>query len=157
MPSSGLHTRRSAVLALAAAALAPRHARALERPRVTVHKDPNCGCCGAWIEHLERAGFPVTRVDTGRLNAVKARLGVPADLHSCHTAEVAGFIVEGHVPATAIDRLLAERPAARGLAVPGMPAGSPGMEGGEPETYDVLLFGPQGRRRFARFHGDREV
>jgi hypothetical protein len=126
-------------------------------PEVLVHRDPSCGCCGAWAEHLRRAGFPVKIVETGNLNAIKQRLGVPADLTSCHTAEVSGYAVEGHVPAGAIRRLLAERPQAAGLAVPGMPIGSPGMEGGAPETYEVILFGQQGRRVFDRYLGDREL
>jgi hypothetical protein len=123
---------------------------------VLVHRDPSCGCCGAWAEHLRRAGFPVKIVETGNINAIKQRLGVPADLISCHTAEVDGYAVEGHVPAGAIRRLLAERPQAAGLAVPGMPIGSPGMEGA-PETYEVILFGQQGRRVLARYFGDREL
>ena len=117
--------------------------------------DPGCGCCGAWVEHLRHAGFATTVVETRDLDAVKRRLGVPAELASCHTAEVQGYVVEGHVPAAAIRRLLTERPQAAGLAVPGMPAGSPGMEGGTPETYEVVLFGPQGHRTFARYRGDR--
>jgi hypothetical protein len=149
-------TRRAAIFFVGAATL-PLVARAAERPRVTVHKDPNCGCCSGWAAHLEAVGFPVTLIDTAQLNRVKARLGVPADLWACHTAEVAGYVIEGHVPARAIDRLLTERPAARGLAVPGMPNGSPGMEGREPETYEVTLFGPQGQRVFARFRGTREL
>jgi hypothetical protein len=150
-------SRRAILSAAAGTALLPAFAIGADRPPVTVHKDPNCGCCTGWAEHLERAGFSVTTVDTQRLNAVKARLGVPADLHACHTGEIAGYVIEGHVPAAAVDRLLAERPAARGLAVPGMPVGSPGMEGGEPETYEVVLFGPQGRRTFARFRGTQEI
>ena len=126
-------------------------------PEVVVHRDPSCGCCGAWAEHLRRAGFPVKIVETGDINAIKQRLGVPADLISCHTAEVGGYAVEGHVPEGAIRRLLAERPQAAGLAVPGMPIGSPGMEGGAPETYEVILFGQQGRRVLARYLGDREL
>ena len=126
-------------------------------PEVAVHRDPSCGCCGAWAEHLRRAGFPVKIVETGDINGIKQRLGVPADLISCHTAEVGGYAVEGHVPAGAIRRLLAERPQAAGLAVPGMPIGSPGMEGGAPETYEVILFGQQGRRVFARYLGEREL
>jgi hypothetical protein len=133
----------------------PANAQTL--PEVVVHRDPSCGCCGAWAEHLRRAGFPVKIVETGNINAIKQRLGVPADLMSCHTAEVAGYVAEGHVPAGAIRRLLAERPQAAGLAVPGMPIGSPGMEGGAPETYEVVLFGQQGRRVFARYLGDREL
>src|SRR5262245_55382030 len=124
---------------------------------VTVHRDPSCDCCSAWIEHLQQAGFAAKVVETRDVDAVKRRLGVPAELASCHTAEVQGYVVEGHVPAPAIRRLLAERPQAVGLAVPGMPIGSPGMEGGAPETYEVVLFGPQGRRTFARYHGGREL
>lgn len=126
-------------------------------PEVTVHRDPGCGCCGAWIEHLRRAGFPVKVVQTRDLAAVRSRLNVPADLGSCHTAEVQGYVVEGHVPAAAVRQLLAQKPEAVGLAVPGMPIGSPGMEGGAAETYEVVLFGPQGRRTFARYRGDREL
>jgi hypothetical protein len=122
-----------------------------------VHKDPNCGCCGGWIDHLRAAGFAVTAIDTDRMSAVKARLGVPAELASCHTAELGDYVIEGHVPAAAIDRLLAERPRAKGLAAPGMPIGSPGMEGGEPEIYDVMLFGPDGSRSFGRYKGARAV
>jgi hypothetical protein len=96
-------------------------------------------------------------VEERDLDAVKQRLGVPADLTSCHTAEVQGYVIEGHVPSGAVRRLLAERLPAVGLAVPGMPAGSPGMEGGAPETYEVVLFGAQGRRVFARYLGDREL
>jgi hypothetical protein len=130
--------------------------QAAARPKVVVSRDPSCGCCGAWAEHLRRAGFPVEIVETANVNAVKQRLGVPTDLASCHTAEVQGYVIEGHVPASAILRLLEERPQAIGLAVPGMPIGSPGMEGGRPETYEVLLFGAQ-RRTFARYTGDREL
>ena len=126
-------------------------------PQVIVHRDPSCGCCGAWAEHLRRAGFPVKIVETSNLNVIKQRRGVPVDLVSCHTAEVAGYVVEGHVPAGAIRRLLAEKPQAAGLAVPGMPIGSPGMEGGAPDTYEVVLFGAQVRRTFARYKGDREL
>jgi hypothetical protein len=155
MSPNSFATRRAVLAGIGAVVVLPL--RAAERPRVTVHKDPGCGCCGAWVEHLEASGFPVTAVNTPRMNAVKARLGVPADLASCHTAEVGGYVIEGHVPAAAIDRLLAERPPAKGLAVPGMPVGSPGMEGGEPEEYDVVLFGPGAQRTFARFRGGREI
>lgn len=124
-------------------------------PRVVVHRDPLCGCCGAWVEHLVAAGFPVDVVETSELNRVRARLGVPGHLASCHTAEIDGYLVEGHVPADAIKRLLAERPDATGLSVPGMPIGSPGMEvpGMADDTYDVVLFGPTGESRFARYRG----
>ena len=134
-------------------------ARAAATPRLVVFKDPNCGCCRAWADHVASAGFAVEIVETANLDAVKARLGVPANLAACHTAEVGGYVVEGHVPATAIQRLLREKPAATGLAVRGMPVGSPGMEmpGAAPDAYDVILFGPAGQARFARFEGGREV
>jgi len=150
--------RRSTLLALGAAILSPIAGHAAARPLVTVHKDPNCGCCGGWVAHIELHNFPVKVIETSRLNAVKARLGVPFDLHACHTAELDGYIVEGHVPAAAIEKLLAERPKdARGLAVPGMPLGSPGMTG-EFEEYDVILFGPKDQQRvYARFKGEKEI
>ena len=127
--------------------------------QVTVTKDPSCGCCGAWVAHIESAGFPLRVVESGDVFSLKQRLGVPEDLASCHTAEMEGYVIEGHVPATALRRLLAERPVATGLAVPGMPSGSPGMDvpGVEPEPYDVVLFGPAEQRTFARFLGGREV
>jgi hypothetical protein len=121
-----------------------------------VSKDPTCSCCTGWADHLRAEGFPVTEVATTDLKAVKTRLGVPADLSGCHTAEVGGYAIEGHVPAVAIKRLLAERPAAIGLAVPGMPAGSPGM-GGEPEIYEVTLFRPGGRESFGRYQGANQL
>lgn len=151
-------TRRSVLVALAAVSIPQISPTwAAEEPIITVHKDPNCGCCSGWVQHLEKAGFAVKAIDTPRLNAVKARLGVPNDLAACHTAEAAGYIIEGHVPAIAIRRLLAEKPAAAGLAVPGMPIGSPGMEGGTPEPYDVTLFGPTARRTYMRFIEDRAI
>ncbi len=151
-------SRRAALAFVVGATLVPLTAHAKPvRPRVVVHRDPSCGCCEDWAAHLMVAGFPVAIVNTTKPNAVKQRFGVPQDLWSCHTAEVGGFIVEGHVPSAAIDRLLAEKPNATGLAVAGMPIGSPGMEGGEPETYEVVLFGPQGRRSFARYRGEREL
>ena len=126
-----------------------------EPPKLTVSKDPSCGCCSQWADHIRAAGFSVEIVETGALNRVKARLGVPRHLASCHTAEVNGYVIEGHVPASAIRRLLAERPRIKGLAVPGMPVGSPGMEveGTPAETYDVIAFGPAGEARFAQYKG----
>jgi hypothetical protein len=128
-------------------------------PKVVVTRDPNCGCCGGWVDHMKTAGFPVEVVTTPQVNQVKARLGVPDSIASCHTAEVGGYVIEGHVPADAIKRLLAEKPQAKGLAVPGMPVGSPGMEveGVAPDTYDVVLFGPSGQNTFARYRGARAV
>jgi hypothetical protein len=123
---------------------------------VTVHKDPTCGCCGGWIAHLELFGFQTKTIETTTINRVKARLGVPFDLWACHTAEVGSYLIEGHVPAAAIERLLTERPTAKGLAVPGMPSGSPGMTG-DYEEYDVILFGANEQRVFGRFKGDSQI
>jgi len=125
------------------------------RPPITVWKDPNCGCCAAWIDHLRHNGFVATVIETSDVQSIKSQRLVPAELASCHTAVIAGYTIEGHVPAQAIVRLLAEKPAGLGLAVPGMPIGSPGMEGGKPEIYDVLLFGAGAPTRFGRFLGDR--
>lgn len=125
-------------------------------PSVTVHKDPNCGCCSGWVAHLELNGFRVQVVETTELNRVRTRLGVPFDLAGCHTAEVENYVIEGHVPASALKRFLTERPRASGLSVPGMPNGSPGMTG-EYEEYEVTLFGPSERRVYARFKGEKEL
>jgi hypothetical protein len=125
---------------------------------MVVSKDPSCGCCGDWIAYLRANGFSVTVNETNDVDRIKARLGVPRDLASCHTAEIAGYVIEGHVPASAIRRLLAEKPKATGIAVPGMPPSSPGMDvPGARDIYDVILFGPSGRRRYARFQGRREL
>lgn len=128
-------------------------------PKVVVSKDPSCGCCSGWVDHLKAAGFLVEVRETPEINRVKVRLGVLQDLASCHTAEVGGYIIEGHVPADAIKRLLAERPQATGLAVPGMPIGSPGMKvaGVENDTYDVILFGPASQKNFDRYQGPHRV
>lgn len=153
-------SRRRALAVLGAAPLGfgiGVHAETL--PEVTVHRDPNCGCCRGWAAHLRYAGVPVKLVQTAERNAIKQRLGVPAELSSCHTGELAGYVVEGHVPLGAIRRLLAEKPEATGLAVPGMPIGSPGMESpnGKSDTYEVVLFGSQGRRTYTCYLGDREI
>ena len=137
-------------------ALAGR-AHAGTSPDMTVWKDPNCGCCGGWVEHIRRNGFTVTVIETPDVQAIKAQRSIPAELASCHTAEIGGYTIEGHVPAAAITRLLTEKPAGRGLAVPGMPIGSPGMEGGRPDAYDVILFGDSAPKPFARFLGDKPV
>ena len=116
-------------------------------PSILVHKTATCGCCRLWVEHLRSAGFAVEARNVDDLNAIKQRVGVPVGHGSCHTAEVAGYFVEGHVPADDIKRLLAERPNnATGLVVPGMPVGSPGMEApsGEVKPYDVLLVARDG-------------
>jgi hypothetical protein len=151
-------SRRSAILFLTATALFPFADAGAEEPAlVTVHKDPTCGCCGGWVAHLQKAGFATNVIETRDLNPLKKRLGVPEELAACHTAEMAGYVIEGHVPAPALRRLLQEKPMATGLAVPGMPAGSPGMEGGSAERYDVILFGPTGRRTYMSFVADRSI
>jgi hypothetical protein len=109
---------------------------------LTVFKSPDCGCCGAWAKAMETGGFAVRIVERGwsELDALKARLGIAPEHAGCHTAEIDGYVVEGHVPAADIRRLLDERPEAIGIAAPGMPVGSPGMEmGGQTEPYDVVL------------------
>ena len=112
---------------------------------VVVYKDPNCGCCGKWAEHMRENGFTVREVATREMDLVKNEAGVPRALGSCHTAQVGGYVVEGHVPAADVRRLLDEKPALVGLSAPGMPLGSPGMEGPYPaERYDVIGFDAQG-------------
>ena len=114
-------------------------------PVATVYKSPTCGCCSLWNRHLEENGFEIVAHDRNDMTAVKDSLGVPGDLASCHTAVIEGYVVEGHVPAASIRRLLEERPEALGLTVPGMPLGSPGMEQGDlKQSYDVLLVDANG-------------
>ena len=137
------------VVACAAIALPSAFAAGDE---VTMYKDPNCGCCSKWAEHMRASGFSVKEVATPKMAAVKGSAGVPQALGSCHTARVGGYVVEGHVPAADVKRLLAERPAVVGIAAPGMPLGSPGMEGPYPaDRYDVVSFDRDGRTAvFAR-------
>ena len=117
------------------------HASATE---IMVYKPPTCGCCSKWVRHLEANGFKVMTYDVQNVYSTKQRFGVPDSLTACHTALVEGYVIEGHVPAADIERLLRERPAVKGLAVPGMPAGSPGMEGSGKESYDVQTFDASG-------------
>lgn len=114
----------------------------IAKPEMTVYKDPNCRCCTAWIDHLRSNGFTVHAKDTADMNDIKTGLGVPAALWSCHTGVVGKYVIEGHVPAADITRLLRKKAKVTGLAVPGMPAGSPGMEVGRVDKYDVIAFGP---------------
>ena len=107
---------------------------------VKVYKNPSCGCCDKWVEHLEHSGFEVDVVNRSDVVVHKRKLGVPEQFFSCHTAEVGGYVIEGHVPAKDIKKLLVEKPAYRGLAVPGMPQGSPGMETGRIDDYNVFVF-----------------
>jgi hypothetical protein len=127
--------------------MAPRSARAGEdAAALTVYKDPSCGCCTKWIEHLRASGLRPTVHDRTDMDALKDGLGVPAALRSCHTAVAGKYVVEGHVPAADIKRLVNTAPKGIiGIAVPGMPAGSPGMEmGGRIDRYDVLAFSANG-------------
>jgi len=127
-------------------------------PKMTVAKDPSCGCCGQWVQYLRESGFSVDIIETTAMDRVKADFGVPAALQSCHTAEIGGYVVEGHVPADAIKRLLTERPHATGLAVAGMPASAPGMDTpGATDTYEVTLFSLSKQTRYARYQGRREI
>ena len=112
---------------------------------IKVYKDANCGCCNKWVEHLASNGFKVETMDMPDLSLLKQKHGVAEALQSCHTALVDGYVVEGHVPAEVIRKMLKERPSIAGLAVPGMPMGSPGMEGATKERYDVLTFDRAGR------------
>jgi hypothetical protein len=107
---------------------------------ITVYKSPTCGCCNKWVTHLQDNGFEVEAINRKDMNGIKSEAGIPHQLASCHTAIIDGYVIEGHVPAANIKRLLKERPDVAGLAVPGMPMGSPGMEGKRQDKYDVLTF-----------------
>jgi len=143
----------AAVVGLGGAFAAASQTVAQALPAVTVYKDPNCGCCSLWVTHMERAGFAVTAVNAPDMPAQRAKLGVPQHVQSCHTAVVDGFVVEGHVPADDVKRLLKTRPAVKGIAVPGMPIGSPGMEQGSVRhAYSVLTFDEAGRTTVFAMH-----
>jgi len=156
-------TRRELMIgaahAFTALALAGAAAATETLPKMTVTRDPSCGCCGNWVEHIEAAGFPVDVVQVDDVMPLKAKLGVPEALMSCHTAEIGGYVVEGHVPAEAVKRLLVERPQAKGIAVAGMPVGSPGMEiaNQPPQTYEVVIFSAGRQHIFARYRGLQQI
>lgn len=144
------------ILKILCAALAALYAAIAQAgPQVEVFKSPTCGCCTKWIEHLRAGGFEVKAHDVNDITVSRAKLGVPATLGSCHTARVGGYLIEGHVPAKDIQRLLKERPRAAGLAVPAMPRGSPGMEADIKDPYDVLLFQPNGSHAVYQRYGAR--
>ncbi len=157
--------RRNALFATAAAALAActrdagqmaatAPAAASTLPAMMVHKNVGCGCCDLWVEHMQEAGFAAQVQEVANMGPVKERVGVPAGMGSCHTAEVGGYFVEGHVPAQDVLRLLRDRPEALGLTVPGMPLGSPGMEvEGHSQPYDVLLVAKDGSTSVYAHHG----
>lgn len=135
-------------LTLTTAPSPPSPANAVPKtPTITVYKDASCGCCKSWIAHLIKHGYRVEAKDTPDMAEVKRALGVPDALTACHTAVVNGYLIEGHVPAADIARLLKEKPKVAGLAVPGMPMGSPGMEGPRTQRYQVLSFDKTGKTK----------
>ena len=149
-------TRRALFGFIAVVALFPKGAlhAATALPEMKVTHSTGCGCCLKWMESMRRAGFTLSESPFSGMSQIKSKYGITREISSCHTAEVGGYAIEGHVPAAAILRLLAEKPKAAGLAVPGMPIGSPGMEGASPVDYDVILFGPNKRTVFARYNGE---
>jgi hypothetical protein len=157
------HTRRALLQALAGTALiatAGSRSASAATPEIQVWKTPTCGCCKDWIRHLQDNGFAVRAIDVPDTAPIRSRAGIPARLGSCHTALVDSYAIEGHVPAREIQRLLRERPKAVGITVPGMPIGSPGMDGpaygNVQQAYDVLLVRADGSTQvFARYAGNR--
>jgi hypothetical protein len=145
--------RRRLLLAIAALPLVRGRLATAASPQVLVYKSPSCGCCGAWVEHMRAAGFSVTTKDVPDTAPERKRLGMPDQFAACHTASVEGYVVEGHVPAAEVRRLLVAKPAAIGLAVLGMPLGSPGMEVDDRiDPYEVLLVDRRGQSSvFARY------
>ena len=137
-----LTNRFAGAVAALTVSLSIAHAFAAEE--ITVFKSASCGCCAKWVEHLRKDGYEVRVTNIEAMNAVKARFNVPAEMRSCHTAVIGGYVIEGHVPASDIQRLLKEKPKVAGLAVAGMPLGSPGMEGARAERYSVMRFTKEG-------------
>ena len=155
-------TRRDTLLGSAAlASLALAHPSVAQTAiHIAVTKGPGCECCEAWAKHLRANGYVVSVAESDDLEGVKSRLGIPEDLRTCHTGQTGEHLLEGHVPAVAVAYLLREKPEGMiGLAVPGMPVGSPGMEvrGAKLDEYPVILFGPAGRRTWGRFKGTTQV
>jgi hypothetical protein len=140
-------TIAAVLAALASFGAAPAQRPAAQGPVVQVYKTPTCGCCANWVKHLQDNGFTTRVTDLDDLSQLKAKLGVPGAAQSCHTATVDGYVLEGHVPAADVRRMLKERPAITGIAVPGMPIGSPGMEvpGRKPDAYKVMSFDRKGQ------------
>jgi hypothetical protein len=140
---------RNLVAGLLILSLAQASWAAPTTPVIDVYKSPTCGCCNKWIDHLKANGFTVRNHDTDDVGQHKVRLGVPSAYGSCHPAEIGGYVIEGHVPAREIKRLLKDNPRARGLVVPAMPVGSPGMEeaGGRKDSYKVFLVNRNGSVR----------
>ncbi len=147
--------RNFLIIGAAATALAGRAAAQGQRSRIEAYKSPTCGCCSAWVDRMDKAGFDITaqNIDQEQLWALKERSGIVPDISGCHTAFVDDYVIEGHVPASDIERLLAERPEAIGLAVPGMPIGAPGMDmGNRREAFDTLLVLPDGTTEVFQSH-----
>lgn len=151
-----MRINRMLAVALVAAAVSVAGVTFAQKPAPTVqvYKSPTCGCCANWVTHLQQHGFTTRVTETDDVAAIKAQRGIPARVQSCHTAVVDGYVIEGHVPAADVQRLLKERPAVVGIAVPGMPIGSPGMEvpGQKPQKYDVVAFDKQGQTRVFASH-----
>ncbi len=144
-PSWGIWSGIAGVVLAVVAGFAFYHSgQAPAEVDIVVYKSPTCGCCSKWIDHLEENGFTVESHNRNDMPQIKQAMGVPFDLQSCHTARIGDYIIEGHVPADVIARLLWEKPDVKGLAVPGMPMGSPGMEGPRKERYDIVAFGGDG-------------
>ena len=148
--------RRFAIVAAAALMLAGSVGMTAQGRQATVdvYKSPTCGCCSKWVDHLRSHGFQVRVTDTETVDQLKTKHGVPRQTRSCHTALVGGYVIEGHVPAADVQRLLRERPAIVGIAVPGMPIGSPGMEvpGVKPQAFNVIAFAKDGSTRVFASH-----
>jgi hypothetical protein len=158
-PSTAAPSPQDPVTSMAPTYAADMAAMAADKRLVVVHKTESCGCCHLWVEHVQRSGLKVVVRDVVDLGDIKERVGVPTGMGSCHTAEVGGYFIEGHVPVADIVRRLEERPDARGLTVPGMPAGSPGMEvpSGEVQPYEVHLVARDGSTSVFARHGSTDV
>ena len=139
---------RIAPLFIALLILSSCQSRQESLPEVTVYKTPTCGCCSKWVDHMREAGFTVNATDLDDLSSIKDQFSVAPENQSCHTAVVGGYVVEGHVPADVVRRMLSEKPDIAGIAVPGMPIGSPGMEveGRPADRYDIVAFDKNGQR-----------
>ncbi len=144
---------RRMFLSTLVAVAAPAGTIAQPQQKIDVFKSPTCGCCENWITHVRASGLTPTTTNLDDMTPVKTKYHVPPALQSCHTAIIGGYVIEGHVPAADIKRLLEVRPAIAGLAVPGMVSGSPGMEGPNPRPYDVVAFDKQGKTRVFATHG----
>ncbi len=146
-------SRRRSLLLLGASVGLLMAGAARAAGKMTMHKSATCGCCSKWAARMREAGFTVEEIVEADMDAVKTKLGVPRAMQSCHTALIDGYVVEGHVPSDAINQLLAERPKVTGVAAPGMPSGSPGMEMGEAEVFTLYLFGAESSREFGKWRG----